>query len=206
MAQNKERTAHALNGLSQIDGLRTAHRDLDVYASADLRKRRHMQNQRIGTEPRMLGPLPSPAAMLADPKVVLMAMGLSGLVLDVFVRPISLAGLALILLAATPWILQAWTLNNQRVASANMEPAAGDTLRRSTRGPNERQEMNASGQSTQAMKRERPPQSTADDIRTARPNEPGPRQIPRSEGASQVERRPLAPRRPEAKSSPPRTA
>jgi hypothetical protein len=94
--------------------------------------------------------LESLTARLADPRVVLLAVGLLGLALDLFVRPISWVGLALILLATTPWILQAWSQRPSRGATrapvsrlpgdssapagkaprAQQQPAAPETIRR----------------------------------------------------------------------------
>ena len=68
-----------------------------------------MPNHAHDAPPDGAGTLDSFTARLADPRVVLLAVGLLGLALDLFVRPISWVGLALIVLATSPWILQAWS-------------------------------------------------------------------------------------------------
>jgi hypothetical protein len=68
-----------------------------------------MQNQPNTAGPAGLGPFNMRIAMLAQPKVVLMAAGLLGLAIDLFVRPLSWVALALIVLATVPWTLQAWS-------------------------------------------------------------------------------------------------
>jgi hypothetical protein len=146
--------------------------------------------------------------MLADPRVVLMAIGLLGLALDLFVRPISVTGLALILLAATPWVLQAWALRNQRVASTNLGRAAGTEapLQPSTRAPNQGQRIDTSGQDAGVSRPERPSQPTAENMRKVQAAEAAARQLPRAVGRPEVDRRPVSPRSSEARVNPPRTA
>lgn len=203
----RELMADAPNGLPQISAKGATQCSTNVYAGANLREREPMQNQPIGTEPQK-PPSPSLVDMLGDPRAVLMAIGLLGLALDLFVRPISLAGLALILLAATPWVLQAWALRNQRVASTNLGRAAETEAphQRSTRAPNQGQRNDRSGQDAGVSKPERPSQSTADNVRKVQVAEAAARQLPRAAGGSEVDRRPVSPRSSEARVNPPRTA
>jgi hypothetical protein len=204
----QEPIADARNGLPQITADRTRHRSSGVYAGANLREREHMQNQRNGTGPTMLRPSPSPIDTLADPRVVLMAIGLLGLALDLFVRPISLTSLALILLAATPWVLQAWARRNQPVESTDLGRTARTEAppQRSPRAPSQGQENETSGQNAGASRPERPSQLTAEPVRKVQTTEPAARQLPRAAGISEVERRPVSPRSSDVRASPPRTA
>lgn len=173
-----------------------------------MREREHMQNQRNGTGPKMSRPSPSPIGMLADPRVVLMAIGLSGLALDFFVRPMSLTGLALILLAATPWVLQAWARRNQPVVSTDLGRAAQTEAppQRSTRAPNQDPGNKASELNAAASRPVRPSQPTPEPVRKVQMAEPAARQLPRTAGISEVERRPVSPRSSDVRASPPRTA
>ena len=173
-----------------------------------MREREHMQNQRNGTGPKMPRPSPSPIDMLADPRVVLMAIGLLGLALDFFVRPMSLTGLALILLAATPWVLQAWARRNQPVESTDLGRTAHTEAppQRSTRAPNQDQGNKTSEQNAAASRPERPSQPTAEPVRKVQMAEPAARQLPRAAGFSEVERSPISPRSSDVRASPPRTA
>ena len=200
--------ADAPHGLPQIAANGTPHRRGGVYAGANLRERECMQNQRNDTGPKPLRPSPSPVDMLADPRVVLMAIGLLGLALDLFVRPISLTGLALILLAATPWVLQAWALKNQRVASTSFGGAAETEAshQRSTRSPDQEQGNNTSGQNAGVIRPERPSQPAAGTVRKIQAAEPAAGQLPRTTGGSELERRPVSPRSAEVQASRPRTA
>ena len=167
-----------------------------------------MQNQRNGTGPKMLRPSPSPIDMLADPRVVLMAIGLLGLALDLFVRPISLTGLALILLAATPWVLQAWARRNQPVESTDLGRTAQTEAppQRSTRAPHQEPGSKTSGQNAGGSRPERPSKPTAEPVRKVQTTEPAARQLPRAADISEVERRPVSLRSSEVRPSPPRTA
>ena len=79
-----------------------------------------MQNHPIDAAPGRTGPSDLLLAGLADPRVVLLAVGLLGLAVDLFVRPLSWVGLALIVLATSPWILQAWS---QRLVRGVAPPA-----------------------------------------------------------------------------------
>ena len=200
--------ADAPNGLPQITADRTRHRSSGLYAGANLREREHMRNQRNGTGPKTLRPSPSPIDMLADPRVVLMAIGLLGLTLDLFVQPISLTGLALILLAATPWVLQAWARRNQPVESTDLGRTAHTEAppQRSTRAPHQDQGNKTSGQNAGGSRLERPSQPTAEPVRKVQTTEPPARQLPRAAGISGVERRPVSPRSSEVRASSPRTA
>ena len=200
--------ADAPNGLPQITVDRTRHRSSGVYAGANLREREHMQNQLNGTGPTMLRPSPSPIDLLADPRVVLMAIGLLGLALDLFVRPISLTGLALILLAATPWVLQAWARRNQPVESTDSGRTAqtGGPPQPSKRAPHQEQGYKTSGQNAGRSRPERPSQPTAEPVRKVQTTEPSARHLPRAAGISEVEHRPVSPRSSEVRANPPRTA
>jgi hypothetical protein len=91
-----------VNGMPQIAAHWTPHCSAGVYVGSILSERERMQSRQHGTEAKVLRPSPLPVDMLANPKVVPMAIGLLRLAVDLFVRPISLTGLALILLAATP--------------------------------------------------------------------------------------------------------
>jgi hypothetical protein len=167
-----------------------------------------MQNHRNGTEDGMLRPSPWPIDMLADPRVILMAIGLSGLALDLFVRPISLAGLALILLASTPWVFQVWALRNQPFASTNLGRTAdtGAPLQRSTRAPSQEERSNTSGQNAGVGISERPSRPAAGTVRKVGAAEPAALQLPRAAGGPEVERRPVSPRSAEIRANPPRIA
>jgi hypothetical protein len=205
---NPEQMADAVNGLPQIAAHWATHCGAGVYVGSNLGERERMQNQQSGTEPKVLRPSPLPIDMLANPKVVLMAVGFLGLALDLFVRPISPTGLALLLLAATPWILQAWALRAQ--------PAASNTLRRvaqtqapaqaSTRAGIQEQRNDTSGQKTSVSKPERPSQPAAENVKKVHPAEAAARQLPRRPSGSELERRPVSPRSSEIQTSPPRTA
>jgi hypothetical protein len=85
-----------------------------------------MQNHPIDAAPGRTGPSDLLLAGLADPRVVLLAVGLLGLVVDLFVRPLSWVGLALIVLATSPWILQAWSQRSVRGASPPARPRVPD--------------------------------------------------------------------------------
>jgi hypothetical protein len=80
-----------------------------------------MQNQKNAQTGKSTAGLERRTARAANPKVVLMVVGVVGVLLDLFVRPISPIGLALILLATAPWILQAWS---QRTAAGTRAGAA----------------------------------------------------------------------------------
>ena len=84
-----------------------------------------MQNLPNEAGPKRPGPPNVSLAALAQPKVVLLAAGLLGLAVDLFVRPLSWVGLALIVLATMPWLLQAWSLRAAPAAkgTAAVEPA-----------------------------------------------------------------------------------
>jgi hypothetical protein len=69
------------------------------------------------------GPLRLPLAALTQPKVVLLAAGLLGLAVDLFVRPLSWIGLALIVLATLPWALQAWSERIDRGPERDLKPS-----------------------------------------------------------------------------------
>src|SRR5690606_32242882 len=88
----------------------------------DLGERREMPNQTSKAGPGGLGQFRLPAATLGHPKVVLVAAALLGLGLDLFVRPLSWVGFALILLATTPWLLQAWTQRSATLARPASPP------------------------------------------------------------------------------------
>jgi hypothetical protein len=199
--------ADAPNGLPQITADRTRHPSPGVYAGVNLREREHMQNQRNGG-PKMLRPSPSSTDMLADPRVVLMAIGLFGLALDLFVRPISLTGLALIMLAATPWVLQAWALRNQRVASTNLGRTAQTEAQpqHSTRVPSQEQGKKTSGQNDGVSRAERPSQPTVETIKKVQAAEAAARQRSRATGGAEFERRSGSRPSSEVRASPPRTA
>jgi hypothetical protein len=83
-----------------------------------------MQKQPNAAELDELGPLNSPLAVLANPKVVLMAAGALGLAIDLFVRPLSWVGLALLVLATMPWTLQAWSERVARTPERDLGPTA----------------------------------------------------------------------------------
>jgi hypothetical protein len=78
-----------------------------------------MQNQPRAAGPDGLAPFNSSLATIAHPKVVLLAAGLVGLAIDLFVRPLSWVGLALIVLATAPWMLQAWSERFARKADGD---------------------------------------------------------------------------------------
>jgi hypothetical protein len=112
-----------LNGLPQIRSEWATHRLYGVYAAPEFGNRRGMQNQPNAAGPGGLGPPNSPVAQLANPKVVLMAAGVLGLAIDLFVRPLSWVALALIVLATAPWILQAWSQRSGPAAKRGLAPA-----------------------------------------------------------------------------------
>lgn len=65
-----------------------------------------------------------PLTALAQPRIVLLAAGLLGLTIDLFVRPLSWVGFALIGLATAPWMLQAWSQRSVPAATASKAPRA----------------------------------------------------------------------------------
>jgi hypothetical protein len=81
-----------------------------------------MQNHPNKVGPGGPEPSDSPLAALAQPRLVLLAVGLLGLALDIFVRPLSWIGLALIVLASSPWILQAWSERVVPAATSRRAP------------------------------------------------------------------------------------
>jgi hypothetical protein len=190
-----ERMADAVNGLPQIAAHRAALCPPGIYVNSNLSERQRMQNQRNATQLEVLRPSPLPLHRLASPKVVLMAVGLLGLVLDLFVRPISVTGLALIVLATTPWILQAWTLRAQPMVSntfgraAHTEVALQSSMRKATQEP----KNDTSGQKIGVTRPERPSQPAADAIRKVQPAEPTARQLPLEASRSELQRRPAPP-------------
>lgn len=104
-----------------------------VYERPDFGERDEMQNQQHSQTAKPMAGLQWRSAGAASPKVVLMVVGVVGLLLDLFVRPISPIGLALILLATAPWILQAWS---QRKATGTSAGAALENANRvPARGP-----------------------------------------------------------------------
>jgi hypothetical protein len=200
--------AEPMNGLPQITRHWTARCSAGVYVGSNLREPECMQNQQSSAEAKVLRPSPFSFDMMANPKVVLMGAGLLGLAVDLFVRPISPAGLALILLATAPWILQAWVLRPQFGTSNIVRPTAQAeaAVQGPTRKALQEQRNDTSGQKTGAGRPERLSQPTAGTIRKVPPAEPAARQLPLGAGGSELERgRALTPGS-EIRASPPRTA
>jgi hypothetical protein len=105
--------------------------------------------------------------MLADPRVILMTIGLSGLALDLFVRPISLAGLALILLAfhSMGFAGLGAQKSARRIDQSGRTAETGAPLQRSTRAPSREQRNNTGGQNAGVGISERPSQTAAGTVR-----------------------------------------
>ncbi len=83
-----------------------------------------MQNQPQKAGPVGSGPSFSSLAVLTQPRVVLPAVGLLGLAIDLFVRPLSWVGLGLIALVAMPWLFQAWSDQFRLSTPASRAPAS----------------------------------------------------------------------------------
>ena len=83
-----------------------------------------MENQQSASAKRPGAALQARIHSLASPKFVLTTIGLSGLLVDLFIRPISGVGLALILLASAPWILQAWSQGSRSQPATGSRGAA----------------------------------------------------------------------------------
>lgn len=180
----------AVNGLPQIAAHPTTPCRAGIYVSSNLSERERMQNQRNGTEPEGLRRPHLPVHLLADPKVVLMTVGFLGLGLDLLVQPLSVAGLALIVLATSPWILQAWTHRAQPITAKVGGPAREIAPRDQIPPRKARQEQttDSNGRVIGEARPERPPQPTA--VRGGQPPEARARQLPLEAGHSELERRP----------------
>lgn len=101
-----------------------------IYAARQLGERAAMQNsslagERAGPDHRAIS-----VQDIASPKVVMLAAGTLALVVDLFVRPVTPVGLALIVLATSPWIVQAWSERPARPrAPAAASPARPEPAR-----------------------------------------------------------------------------
>jgi hypothetical protein len=128
-----------------------------------------------------------PLHRLADPRVVLLAVGLFGLAIDLFVRPLSWIGLALIVLAASPWLLQAWS---QRSLPAVPAPRL----------------QQGGGATGQDHRRPAPQPPAQDPLRRPPTAERSAGRPPAPPSAQGPERRPPAASPPQARPDPARTA
>jgi hypothetical protein len=176
--------------------------------SPNFSQRTDMQNQENALAGKRNGRFPSPVDAVANPKVVLMVVGLCGLFVDLFIQPISMVGLALILLAAMPWILQAWSLRSRPQA-----PSSSTTSARSGSGPQDAPRRPAPDQRSQTSapragpnRAEQAALATAADPRRVQPSAPqAPQPCPAATPA-EPQGRSDAVRSPQIRTIPPRTA
>ena len=94
-----------------------------------------MQNQQIARERSDAMRLRLNFARLPGPRIVLLGVGVIAFAIDLFVRPVSLVGLALILLATLPWTIQAWAERNATAPTSSSERAAGENRQVAPRKP-----------------------------------------------------------------------
>lgn len=173
-----------------------------------MRKRRGMQNQPNEAGPLGLAAFDSPVAALAHPKIVLVAAGLFGLALDLFVRRLSWIGLALIVLATAPWILEAWTQRSARAVKAAPEPrpARAATPTDPVREPRPEQRIVPGAQRAAVARPEQPALVAREAPRAVAPAAPPARQQQAQTRLPEDELRPAAPRPGQARSNPPKLA
>lgn len=188
----ESKAGHPLNGLPQIIAEWTPRGDRGIYVGADFSQRNAMQNQQNAPDRRQLGRFFLPIASVAKPATILMAVGLGGLFVDLFVQPISPIGLSLILLAAAPWLLQIWSLRLQPVAPGapctRAQPETG--MQVSPRRPCPEPRSGSSGQNAGASKTGEPSPPARANPRRIQPLEPATRQLPLAEADSTAEHRP----------------
>lgn len=150
-----------------------------------------MQNQPHQAGPVGSAPSASPLARLAQPRIVLPAVGLLGLTIDLLVRPLSWVGLVLLVLVATPWLLEAWSETFRRSAPAgraqvpSQDPVV-ETIARSRPGSRasapasprpEQRPAPAGGQRTAAPQPVQAPLPMREPPRTKASAEPAPRPV-----------------------------
>ena len=191
-----------LLGPPQKRGERTACRARRIYAGADFGKRGSMPNHANDAVPGAAGAFESLSARLADPRVVLLAVGLLGLALDLFVRPISWVGLSLIVLATAPWILQAWS---QRSAPGR-RPAASPQVPHNGAVRGKVAAEQAGGPGGHVQRATRPQPAAHEPVRRAPAAEPVTGRATVAAPAVAPDRGPTPARPPHARPDPARTA
>jgi hypothetical protein len=176
--------------------------------SPNFSQRSGMQNQENALVGKRGGSFPLSVDAVANPKVVLMVVGLCGLFVDLFIQPISIVGLALILLASMPWILQTWSLRSRPRA-----PGASKTIGQAGSGAQDAPRRLAPEQSSHTSapragpsKAEQPAPARAADPGRVQPAAPQARQPRPAAAPSEPLGRSAAAASPQIRTIPPRTA
>jgi hypothetical protein len=176
--------------------------------SPNFSQRSDMQNQQNALVGKWGARFPLPVDAVANPKVVLMVVGLFGLFMDLFIQPISMVGLALILLASMPWILQAWSLRSQlrKTSSSTTSAQSGSGAQDAPRRLAPDQRSHTSAPRAGPSKAEQPALATAADPRRVKPAAPEARTPRPAAAGSEAEYRTAAASDPQMRTAPLRRA